>query len=461
MLSESRIILLSSHTAMLHLASKALVSLLYPLTWAGIFIPVLPARLLSALEAPCPYIVGIERRYEKIELPDDDFVLVDLDRDHIEATAQPLSLPRSIRRKLVSLLQLAAPHHNRYGVEPGPPAYAVETYPFDAFISENPSIFHTSFEHSTLAKYASLTSTSFGNATSDDPPKPPIFNAFLQARADQRNGFGGSDRPPTSRKSSSPPSPSLSPVNGHFPTPLPTTPKSQNSSTHHLTATLREKRSGHFNNDSSSRRSSSFATIEKAPILRRPSIPFSNHSSQPSLATIHTASDAQSLYSGYAPSTYAASTLAASTIMPSMLHQPVRNTGTTLWQEGHCLIYDREDVTTFCNICDERADEGGLYKCSGCSVAAHGRCSQQVCLVCPTAFHPQQITAAFGRCFASMFFTYRKYMSPATGDAKKAGQRWKFDMDGFIKGVPGDQGSYLAMLRQTQGTVASQTRSPY
>ena len=49
-MSESRIIFLSSHTAMLHLACHALASLLYPLKWASIFIPILPARLLSAVE---------------------------------------------------------------------------------------------------------------------------------------------------------------------------------------------------------------------------------------------------------------------------------------------------------------------------------------------------------------------------------------------------------------------------
>ena len=109
---------------MLHLVSKALSSLLYPLTWSNIFIPVLPARLLSVLEAPCPYIVGIERRYDKIELPDEDFVLVDLDENQIDSTAKPTPLPRPQRRKLMSLLQLAAPHHNRYGVPIAPPPIA-------------------------------------------------------------------------------------------------------------------------------------------------------------------------------------------------------------------------------------------------------------------------------------------------------------------------------------------------
>ncbi|KAI7529641.1 DENN-domain-containing protein, partial [Hortaea werneckii] len=137
-LSESRIILLSSHTAMLHLACSALTNLLYPLKWAGVMIPVLPARLIQALEAPCPYIAGVERRYEKLELPDDDFCLVDLDEDIIEITGPPTTLPRPQRRKLQSLLQIAAPHHNRFGVPTGPPPYAIETFPCDAFSSENP-----------------------------------------------------------------------------------------------------------------------------------------------------------------------------------------------------------------------------------------------------------------------------------------------------------------------------------
>ena len=35
---------------MLHIVSRALINLMYPLQWLGIYIPVLPARLLSALE---------------------------------------------------------------------------------------------------------------------------------------------------------------------------------------------------------------------------------------------------------------------------------------------------------------------------------------------------------------------------------------------------------------------------
>ncbi|CZT00650.1 related to lustrin A [Rhynchosporium agropyri] len=438
-LSESRIIFLSSHTAMLHLASKALASLLYPLKWASIFIPVLPARLLSALEAPCPYIVGIERRYENIELPEEDYVLVDLDQDIIEASGPPTGLPRQQRRKLVSLLQLAAPHHNRCGVPIGPPPYAIETFPYDAFSSENEAVYTQNAPLSSLGRFVGQNSASFGEPDPAASKRSSVFNAFLQSK----NDHSRVERPATSRSNKTSPPGSVSPKSGHFP--LPTTPVSRNDSGFALTTTLREKRSGHF--DGMSRRSSSFG-VEQQPMLRRPSIPFSNgHSS--SLSTSAISMDAKSTY-GYAPSTYAASTLAASTIMPNMLMQPVRNTDTTVWVEGHCFVWRRNDTASVCSICDDKPEGDGIYKCNSCSTVSHGRCLGHVSLVCPAAFHPDRVRASFVRCFSSLFYTYRKYLNRPTKEQKNSGQLYGFDMDGFMKSLPHEQQEYTAMLKQTQ-----------
>ncbi|KAL8749471.1 MAG: hypothetical protein Q9199_007662 [Rusavskia elegans] len=437
-LAESRIILLSSHTSMLHLASKALVELLYPLTWSGIFIPVLPARLIQALEAPCPYIVGIERRYERVELPEDEFVLVDLDQDEIESIVRPVPMPRQQRRKLTSLLQMAAPHHNRYGVPHGPPAYAIESYPFNAFMSENPGVFTGSAVPSALAKFASLNSASFGDNITNFAARPPVFNAFLPPKTDTRPSTS------STTKGSSPPQ--LSPTAGSFP-PLPPTPTSRNDSGFAIQATLREKRSGQF--ETSSKRSSTYG-FDRVPTLRRPSIPFnghtSSHSSSHSIATISTGSHTMS---NYAPSTYAQSTLAASTIMPNVLMQPVRNTESTNWIEGHCLNWRGNDDRSVCSVCADKADDG-IYKCTGCGINAHARCAQQICIVCPAAFHPEQIRAAFVRCFASLFYTYRKYLQPAAGDQKKAGMLFHFNMNGFLRSLPHEAADYLGVLQQTQ-----------
>ncbi|KAH7061343.1 AEX-3 domain-containing protein [Macrophomina phaseolina] len=444
-LSEGRIILLSSHTSMLHLASAAITHLLYPFKWAGVFIPVLPVRLIQALEAPCPYIVGIERRYENVELPEDDFVLVDLDQDVIESTAPPVALPRPQRRKLVSLLQAAAPHHIKYGVPTGPPAYAVDAYPYDSFSSENTSIFTHKAPRSTLAHYVSLNSASFGTAGAATAPRLCVFNAFLQARAESRGA--SRERPSTSstsRTNNSPPSPSSrSPTSTVFP-PLPSTPISRSDSGYALQASLREKRSGHF--DAASRRSSSFGP-ERMNTLRRPSQPFLGHSSNLSTSTLGT--DYRAPSSSYAPSVYAQSTLAASTVMPNAFSAPVRNTDTTQWCEGHCMQWRPHDEKATCSICEEKSDEG-IYRCTSCSVISHPRCLNQICLVCPSAFQADQVRAAFVRCFASLLYTYRRFLGSPNSDAKKSGMLYSFNMDGFLRSMPSENQEYFNMLRETQ-----------
>ena len=444
-LAESRIILLSSHTSMLYLTSAAISHLLYPLKWAGVFIPVLPARLIQALEAPCPYIVGIERRYEATELPEDDFVLVDLDQNIIESTNKPVALPWQPRRKLLSLLQLAAPHQSRYGVPIGPPAYAKEAYPFDAFSSENPSVFSQVPPPSTLATLTSMNSAAFGEAGGVIGPRSMIFNAFLQSKSTHSRG---QERPATSGSTlnGSPPPEKLSPISNHFP--IPTTPISRSDSGYALQASLREKRSGHFV-EPIPRRSSSFG-FERMSTSRRPSIPMVGHVGHSSNASLSTnnVSDIRA-QSSYAPSVYAQSTLAASTIMPGFMMQPVRDSETVRWVEGHCLTWRPHDEKAVCSICDEKSDDG-LYKCTNCSVYAHSRCAQHVCLVCPTAFRPDQVRAAFVRCFASLFYTYRKFLGPATGAQRKSGLLYRFHMDGFLRSIPHENVEYMVMLHGTQ-----------
>ncbi|CAM1503863.1 Fc.00g014540.m01.CDS01 [Cosmosporella sp. VM-42] len=444
-MSESRIIFLSSHTSMLHLACHAIANLLYPLKWASIFIPVLPARLISALEAPCPYIVGIERRYEKIELPEDDYVLVDLDKDTIDATAQPIRLPRQHRRKLMSLLQVAAPAKLRYGVTTGPPPYAMESFPYDSFSSENGSLFSASTPRSTLGKWVSQNSSGFGEP---DPPgdlRIPVFNAFASAA---KLDNGKSDRPGTSKSGKTSPQSSVSPISMSFP-PMPTTPVSRSDSGFALTATLREKRSGHFGEEKM-RRSSSFG-LDKHQPFHRPSLPFLNgHQTNLSISAISV--DSQSSFGGgYAPSTYAQSTLAASTIMPSMQIQPVRNTETTVWVEGHCMNWAPRDNSSTCTICNDHSEGDGIYKCSGCGAHSHGRCLGFVSLICPEAFHADRVRAAFVRCLASLLYTYRKYLGRPSRQQKSNGQLYAFDMDGFMKSLPYEQHEYAAMMRETQG----------
>ena len=444
-LAESRIILLSSHTSMLYSVSNAIIELIWPLKWAGVFIPILPARLVQALEAPCPYICGIERRFENTELPEDDFVLVDLDNNEIESTAAPAPMPRQQRRKLMSLLQLAAPHHYRFGVPPGPPPYMVESFPNDAFTSENFGIFSSNAQSTSVAKLVGLTSTSFGaQAAADGPRRGVVMNALAQAKTARSRGNTG-DRPRTASTSrgsgsrgSNADSPPITPVSSTFPQ-LPMTPVSRNDSGYAMQ--LREKRSGHF--DSFSKNSGSVRQHS----TRKPSLPFLGHSSNGSIATL--TPDMRSGASNYAPSVYAQSTIAASTIMPGMLMQPVYNTENTTWVEGHCLQWRPNDGRCTCTICDDKADDG-VYRCTGCGTAVHNRCANQIFIVCPAAFFPEQIRAAFARCFASLFYTYRKYMQTPSPDQKKNGMVYAFNINDFLRSMPHENADYISVLKQTQ-----------
>ena len=423
---------------MLYAVIKAILDLLFPLKWAGVLIPVLPARLIQALHAPTPYLIGIEKRYDRAELPEEDFVLVDLDEDVIESTAQPTPIPRQQRRKLVSLLQLAAPLHYRHGVKPGPPAYCVETYPNDAFTAELPSIFSPSTPSTNLAKLVNLNSVSFGGNAQQTQPGPPLFNAFFTSKTGKSQG---NDRPRTSSTSKMSGSPQGSPTSGSFPQ-LPVTPVSRNDSGFALQSSLREKRSGVF--DEKTRRSSSFGTQEAR---RRPSVPFLGHSSNLSMTNLN--SDVTQ-NPGYAPSAYAQSTLAASTIMPQVLMQPVRNTDTTSWVEGHCFQWRGNDDRSTCSICEEKADQG-MYRCSGCGATAHGGCAGLTTLPCPVAFRQEQVRAAFVRCFASLFYTYRKHLGPATAQQKKNGMIYALNVTAFLRSLPPEHADYMATLQQTQG----------
>ena len=84
--------------------------------------------------------------------------------------------------------------------------------------------------------------------------------------------------------------------------------------------------------------------------------PFVSHASSMSTSTLSNVN--------YAPSVYAPSTIAASTIMPSTLYQPVRDTETTKWAEGHCLVWRSREDKVYCTICDEKCEEG-IYRCTG------------------------------------------------------------------------------------------------
>lgn len=439
LLAEARIILVSSYTSILKLASNALLALLWPLDWSGVHIPVLPTRLMEVLEAPIPYICGVVRKNDNLILPqDDDFVMVDLDKNELYATSAPPPLPKQQKRKLTNTLYRAAPHQQARGVSTGPPAYAYEAYPNGRFVSEHRGVFSAVTPASDLGKLASQSSAQFSSSAGAHLNGwQPLLNAFAQAKPASSRGIEGPRTSSTARRpSQTEGSDSISPITSSFP-PLPTTPQSRNDSGFALQASLKEKRSINFRNSDAPSLSN---------VRRKPSLPFVKHNSTLSRTSeIPTLANA----STYAPSTYAQSTLAASTVMPGMSYQPVRNTITESWQEGHCMQWRSNLAGLVCAVCTEKADEG-LFKCADCPLQSHVRCLAQICVPCQAAFSPDQVRIAFARFFASLFYNYRRFMVPADATQKKLGLREKFNVDAWIRNLPPDHADYMIMMKETQ-----------
>jgi hypothetical protein len=79
-----------------------------------------------------------------------------------------------------------------------------------------------------------------------------------------------------------------------------------------------------------------------------------------------------------------------------------------------------------------------------------GTCSESISLVCPEAFQPEQVQAAFVRCFASLFYTYPRYLLPSSPAQRSSGQPYAFKWDSYIASLPREQADYMLALRETQ-----------
>lgn len=133
------------------------------------------------------YIIGIDRKYERLELPSDDFLLCDLDQDSIMCSSTPMQLPPVIRQKLAHLLSLSARLHLSRGVPIGPPAYIQECYPRNCFTADR-SVLSSKRKPAAYGRYVGVKSLSFGDGDIDGAAESPVFNAFeFSSRQEDRD----------------------------------------------------------------------------------------------------------------------------------------------------------------------------------------------------------------------------------------------------------------------------------
>jgi pentatricopeptide repeat protein len=97
LLSEQKVLLLSSQYSILTVCAEVLISLLFPLRWSHIYVPLLPRFLSPMLEAPIPYLVGVIRENWNIaeQSLSPETIVVDLDCNHVtmRKTSQDRALP--------------------------------------------------------------------------------------------------------------------------------------------------------------------------------------------------------------------------------------------------------------------------------------------------------------------------------------------------------------------------------
>ncbi|KAM6960171.1 DENN domain-containing protein 4C isoform 3-T3 [Tautogolabrus adspersus] len=82
-LLESKILMHSLRPAVLTGVAEAVVAMIFPFQWQCPYIPLCPLSLAQVLNAPCPFIVGVDSRYFDLYDPPPDVVCVDLDTNTI------------------------------------------------------------------------------------------------------------------------------------------------------------------------------------------------------------------------------------------------------------------------------------------------------------------------------------------------------------------------------------------
>lgn len=115
MILERKVLLLSSQYSILTVCCEILCSLLFPMRWSHLYIPLMPRMLCPMLDAPVPYLAGVVREnwLHAQQFVSEDTIVVDLDRNSVifgEAVPPTPPVPPKKWNKLRSTLQDTAGH---------------------------------------------------------------------------------------------------------------------------------------------------------------------------------------------------------------------------------------------------------------------------------------------------------------------------------------------------------------
>ena len=108
MLFERRIIITSKKLSLLTAVVHGSVSLLYPMQWQHIYVPILPPHLIDYCCAPMPFLVGVHSSMmdQVREMPMDEVVILDADTNEIQIILEDLdSFPPELTSRMKGRLK--------------------------------------------------------------------------------------------------------------------------------------------------------------------------------------------------------------------------------------------------------------------------------------------------------------------------------------------------------------------
>ncbi|KAK9455840.1 AEX-3 domain-containing protein [Dipodascopsis uninucleata] len=442
-LGENRVIFVSNQLGVLTPVARAILSLIYPLKWQSVFIPVLPARLMSCLDLPVPYVIGIHRTKPEISLPDDDFVLCDLDSDTIFSHSTPPMLPVTVRNKLHYLLSLAAPLHNQpYDVPYGPPLYYSEAFPANVYVLPDPALMLSVPPTDNLMNLVSESSSSIYRTKDDSMAHyTPVLNALKFSRNTKTTGLR------TISSSLSDASTVTSNSGSSMSRP------SRRTSTymlHHMGSTGRSGLQSFTNSLRSQRTSVLIPSEKRGSVDGRTPSPFSNASATG--LSSHSSINRYSANSSANSTTFSQQSSFLEFESTSIIPDEVMPMPSEIRvAEGHTTAKSATSKG-FCAVCSDKS-VSELMMCTNCPLHVHMSCLRGVVLPCmPTVFHPGRIRAAVVRAMSNLFFNYRRYLLSVstTGGSLHGGKFYKFQKSEFLAAVPKDHAPYVRFLLGTQ-----------
>lgn len=106
-LLEKQIIFVCSNLGILSASVLSLIPLIRPYQWQSLLMPVLPNDMLDFLDAPVPYIVGVQSKSPEVLSKLPNVILVDITKNQVKSQSMP-QLPQ--QRDLLASL---APYHSK------------------------------------------------------------------------------------------------------------------------------------------------------------------------------------------------------------------------------------------------------------------------------------------------------------------------------------------------------------